>query len=198
MCIIIGFRHKVLSHCSIRTWMCASDVCARRMNRLCLNWIGQHHQTSTEWDEHKNIYLAGFCCRRAVVHLLVAEPIFCTLRITSLSLSLGFSSVFSAAVANCLRAIFFIFLSCVRSCYFRYDLTALRFVQYTAHIVFADKPYPNYEIIAYCSKLHFSGLDVFAIVAIIKYRLKHTLTVCCCRYAPCVCTCMGRTVKSIT
>lgn len=116
----------------------------------------------------------------------------------SLSLSLGFSSVFSAAVANCLRAIFFIFLSCVRSCYFRYDLTALRFVQYTAHIVFADKPYPNYEIIAYCSKLHFSGLDVFAIVAIIKYRLKHTLTVCCCRYAPCVCTCMGRTVKSIT
>lgn len=52
--------------------------------------------------------------------------------------------------------------------------------------MFAVKPYPKYEIIAYCSKLHFSGLDVFAIVAIVTYRLKHTLTVCCCRYAPCV------------
>lgn len=103
-----------LSHCSISfTCVCVrcaclngSEVCVRCMNRTIFNWIGQNQQKSEERSGEKNQMATP---SSSSIRRSVAVPFFCTSKFFCIV-------VFSAAVANCLRAvIFFLFsLSCVR------------------------------------------------------------------------------------
>lgn len=117
-------------------------------NNPQLNWskLAEEQRKKREkmrWRHHRH--------RRSV-----AVPFFC-------SSKFFFIVVFSAAVANCLRAIFFLSLFRVFVWrYFRYDLTASRFVcnEYCVRIqLFPDTPCQKYEIITCCSTLHSGGFD---------------------------------------